>query len=103
MLIIDDSIVRGNTSKHIIKLANQCGVKSIVFCSAAPPIYYPNNYGIYIPTCEELIASNKSTEEIAQELQVEKVIYNDLFEIVECLHDMNNKMIDCEKSMFMRD
>ena len=103
VIIIDDSIVRGNTSKHIIKLANQCGVKSIVFCSAAPPIYYPNNYGIYIPTCGELIASNKTNDEIAKELQVKKVIYNDLFEIVECLQDMNNKIVDCEKSMFTRE
>lgn len=101
VIIIDDSIVRGNTSKHIVNLANNCNVKSIIFSSGSPRIINTNNFGIYIPTKEELIAHNKTNDEIAKDINVKKVIYNDLFDLIECLYDMNNKIVDCEKSMFI--
>ena len=101
VIIIDDSIVRGNTSKHIIELVNKCKAKSIVFCSGAPPIMYPNNYGIYIPTSNELIAYNRTMNEIAKELNIRNVIYNDLSELIKCLQYMNKNIVDCEKSMFV--
>lgn len=101
VIIIDDSIVRGNTSKHIVNLANNCDVKSIIFSSASPRIINTNEFGIYIPTREELIAYNKTNEDIAKDLKVKKVVYNDLSDLIECLNNLNNNIIDCEKSMFV--
>ena len=73
VLIVDDSIVRGNTSREIIKLAREAGAKKVFFASTAPPVKYPNVYGIDMPTRKELIASNRSFEEIEEKLGVDKV------------------------------
>lgn len=100
IIIIDDSIVRGNTSKHIINLAKKCNVNSIIFCSASPAVLNTNNYGIYIATCEELIAHNKTNEEIAEILGIDKIIYNDLQEITQCLKKINPDIKGFETSMF---
>ena len=100
IIIIDDSIVRGNTSKHIINLAKNCNVNSIIFCSASPAVLNTNNYGIYIATCEELIAHNKTNEEVAEILGIDKVIYNDLQEITQCFKKINPDIKGFETSMF---
>lgn len=78
ILIVDDSIVRGNTSIQLIKLAKKSGAKNIYFASVAPPVIYPNHYGIDIPSSNELIAYKKSKSEISQLLGSKFVIYNDL-------------------------
>ena len=65
LLIVDDSIVRGNTSKFIISLAKTAGAKKIYLASGSPRIEYPNNYGIYIPNRESLIANNRTDEDIS--------------------------------------
>jgi len=100
VLIVDDSIVRGNTSSHIVYLAKKAGSKNIYFGSGSPQILYPNKYGIYIPTREELIAVNRSDEDIADILGAQKVIYNDLYEVVNCLKKLNPNLDGFETSMF---
>ena len=100
VLFIDDSIVRGNTSKHIVKLAHQCGVKNIIFGSASPPVVNANKYGIHIPSSEGLIAHKRTNDEIADSIGVSHVIYNDLNKIIDILKLMNPNITDFEKSMF---
>ena len=65
VLIVDDSIVRGNTSSHIVNLVKNAGANKIYFASGAPPILYPNKYGIYIESQKELIAVNRTCKDIA--------------------------------------
>ena len=100
ILIIDDSIVRGNTCSHIVYLAKKNGAKKIYFGSGAPPVLYDNRYGIYIPKQNELIAHNRSDEDIADIIGVNKVIYNDLNEVVNTLKQMNPILDGFETSMF---
>jgi amidophosphoribosyltransferase len=90
ILIIDDSIVRGNTSIQIIQLAKKSGAKKVFFGSIAPPIYYPNYYGISIPTSEELVAFNSSFQEISIKIGAEQVIYNDLSDVIELCSKISN-------------
>jgi len=100
ILIIDDSIVRGNTCSHIVYLAKKNGAKKIYFGSGAPPVLYDNRYGIYIPKQNELIAHNRSHEDIADIIGVNKVIYNDLNEVINTLKIMNPTLDGFETSMF---
>ena len=93
ILIVDDSIVRGNTSIELIKMARSAGAKKIFFASVAPPVMYPNYYGISIPTSEELIAHNKTNSEIVNILNAENVIYNDLKDVIECCCMLNLKNV----------
>jgi amidophosphoribosyltransferase len=100
VLILDDSIIRGNTSKHIIHIARKFGCKKIFFASCSPMIIETNQYGIFIPTKEELISFERTEHEIAKELNVEFLIYNDLDSIVKELKRMNSNIKDFEVSMF---
>ena len=101
VLIVDDSIVRGNTSKHVIKMVKNYGCKKIYFASCSPIIKNTNNYGIYIPTQQELISYKRNEEEIRKELQVDYLIYNNLDKIITNLKQMNNNIKDFEISMFL--
>lgn len=74
MLLVDDSIVRGTTSREIIQMAREAGAKNVYFTSAAPPIRYPNIYGIDIPTSQELVAYERNEEEIAEHLGCDWVV-----------------------------
>ena len=82
VLIVDDSIVRGTTSRQIIQMARDAGARKVYFASAAPPVRYPNIYGIDMPAPEELIASGRTVEEIRQELGADRLIYQDLDALV---------------------
>lgn len=77
VLLIDDSIVRGTTSREIIKMAREAGASKVYFASAAPPIRYPNIYGIDMPNATELIAHDRTNEEIRQSIGADKLIYLD--------------------------
>ena len=100
-LLIDDSIVRGNTSKNIIKLLRDSGIKEVIFCSAAPKIHNTNNYGIFIEKKEELITyNNKSSEEIAASIGANKIYYNSLEDINALIYDLNPYIKQMETSMF---
>jgi amidophosphoribosyltransferase len=75
LLIVDDSIVRGNTAKQIIELMRQCGAKSVTLVSTCPPIRYPCYYGIDFPSHEELVAPDCDEKEIAKKLGADRVIF----------------------------
>ena len=100
VLIIDDSIVRGNTSIQIIKLIRNAGAKLIFFASIAPPVICPNIYGIAIPTSEELIAHNKTNDEICGILGADYLIYNDLNDVIDSCRKINNSISCFETSCF---
>jgi len=100
VLIIDDSIVRGNTSLQLIKLAKEAGVNKIYFGSIAPPIRYSNKYGIDIQKSEDLIAFNKTECEIARVLGIEQVIYNDLCDIINACSSLEPNITEYETSCF---
>ena len=75
VLIVDDSIVRGTTSKQIVQMAKLAGANKVFFTSAAPPVRYPHVYGINMPNRDELIAHNRSIIEIAKQLEIDDLIY----------------------------
>ncbi|MDQ0646748.1 amidophosphoribosyltransferase [Microbacterium natoriense] len=78
VLLIDDSIVRGTTSKQIIQMARDAGAKSVTFASAAPPVRHPHVYGINMPSRHELIAHGRTIPEIATELGVDHLVYQEV-------------------------
>jgi len=88
VLLVDDSIVRGTTSAQIIDLAREAGAKQVYFASAAPPVKFPNVYGIDMPAASELVASNRTDAEVAQLIGADWLIYQDLEDLIQaCVHD----------------
>lgn len=100
ILLVDDSIVRGNTSKYIINELKKANVKNIYFACCSPPIRYPNYYGINIPSHEELIAYNKTHEEIENYLQIDKLFYLSLTDVLNVLKEINPNIKFFEDSTF---
>jgi len=100
VLLVDDSIVRGTTSAQIIELAREAGARKVYFASAAPPVRFPNVYGIDMPAVSELIASGRSDEEIARFIGADWLIYQSLHDLVAaCRHD-NAKITEFDTSCF---
>jgi amidophosphoribosyltransferase len=88
VLLVDDSIVRGTTSAQIIELAREAGARKVYFASAAPPVRFPNVYGIDMPAASELIASSRSTEEVQRFIGADWLIYQDLDDLIAaCRHE----------------
>ena len=100
VLLIDDSIVRGNTSKQIIQMARDAGAKKVYFASASPPIKYPNVYGIDMPYVEELIAYNRTVDEISELIGADKLIYQDLEDLIDAVSLGNKDIKDFDCSCF---
>ena len=103
ILIVDDSIVRGNTSKYIIDELKKAKVKKIYFACCCPPIRYPNIYGIAIPTYDELIAYNRTEDEIKEKLQIDKLYYLPMEIMCDVLKEINPKLNKFELSVFTGD
>ena len=82
VLLVDDSIVRGTTSRKIIDMARKAGAKKVYFASAAPPVRYPNVYGIDMPVKSELVAYDRTEDEICQEIGADWLIYQDLDDLI---------------------
>jgi amidophosphoribosyltransferase len=87
VLLVDDSVVRGTTAKEIVQMAREAGANKVYLTSAAPPIRYPNIYGIDIPTRNELIAFERNEEEIAERLGSDWIVYQDLADLEESVRD----------------
>jgi amidophosphoribosyltransferase len=100
VLLVDDSIVRGTTSAQIIELAREAGARKVYFASAAPPVRYPNVYGIDMPAASELVAAGRSEEEVARLIGADWLVYQDLDDLVAaCQHD-NAKIAEFDTSCF---
>ena len=100
VLLVDDSIVRGTTSEQIVEMARHAGAKKVYFASAAPEIRYPNVYGIDMPTVNELIAYNRSVEEIAELIGVDRLIFQDLTDLTESVRQENPNIKHFDASVF---
>lgn len=100
VLLVDDSIVRGTTSGQIIQMAREAGAKKVYFASAAPPVRYPNVYGIDMPAAEELIAHGRTEEEICQLIGADKLLYQDLDDLIESAHAGNPEITEFDVSCF---
>ena len=100
VLLVDDSIVRGTTSRKIIEMAKEAGANKVYFASAAPAIKYQNLYGIDMPATDELVASNKTTEEVASEIGADWLIYQTLEDLIDTVSVGNTSIEEFETSIF---
>jgi len=90
VLLVDDSIVRGTTSQQIVEMAREAGARKVYFASAAPPVRYPNVYGIDMPSPEEFVAHDRNVTQIAEELGVDWLVYQDLEDLIDAVNDEKN-------------
>ncbi|MDH2274226.1 MULTISPECIES: amidophosphoribosyltransferase [Moraxella] len=98
VLLVDDSIVRGTTCHEIIQMARDAGAKNVFFASAAPPVMYPNVYGIDMPVRSELISSGRSVEEVREIIGADRLIFQDLDDLIEAVNDTKHSRVhgfDC--------
>ncbi len=100
VLLVDDSIVRGTTSGEIVQMAREAGARNVFFASAAPPVLFPNVYGIDMPTRDELIAYGRSNEEICREITADALVYQDVDALKRSISDVNPALQNFEASCF---
>ena len=100
VLLVDDSIVRGTTSRQIIKLAREAGARKVYFASAAPPVRCPNVYGIDMPAASELIANGRSNDEVEAMIGADRLIYQDLHGLIRSVRHGNSDIIEFDTSCF---
>lgn len=100
VMLVDDSIVRGTTSREIIQMARDAGARRVYLASAAPPVRYPNVYGIDMPSREELVAHGRSVEEISALIGADWLVYQDLEDLVRCSAEGNPTIDAFECSVF---
>ena len=100
VLLVDDSIVRGTTSRQIIRMAREAGARKVYFASAAPPVRYPNVYGIDMPAASELIANGRTVEQIEELIGADRLIYQDLHGLIRSVRHDNSKISNFDTSCF---
>jgi amidophosphoribosyltransferase len=100
VLLVDDSIVRGTTSQQIVQMARDAGANKVYFASAAPPVRFPNVYGIDMPSRDELLATGRSDEEICKEIGADALIYQDLDALIADVKFRNPNIKDFDCSCF---
>jgi amidophosphoribosyltransferase len=100
VLLVDDSIVRGTTSREIVQMAREAGARKVFFASAAPPVLYPNVYGIDMPTRDELIAHGRTVEEVCREITADRLVYQDIEALKKSIMDVNPALTSVEASCF---
>ncbi|MHB8454133.1 MAG: amidophosphoribosyltransferase [Acidiferrobacterales bacterium] len=100
VLLVDDSIVRGTTSQQIIQMAREAGANKVYFASAAPPVRYPNVYGIDMPSVQELVANRRDEDQIAAVIGADRVIYQDLADLIAAAHEGNPRITQFDTSCF---
>jgi amidophosphoribosyltransferase len=100
VLLVDDSIVRGTTTKQLVQMAKDAGAKKVYLASAAPPVRYPNVYGIDMPAACEFVADGHSVQEIAEYIGVDWLVYQDLEDLVDCALGINPSITRFDTSVF---
>ena len=100
VLLVDDSIVRGTTSREIVEMARAAGANKVYMASAAPPVRYQNVYGIDMPTQAELIATGRDDEEIARIIGADALIYQDIEDMKKSISDLNPALTNFDTSCF---
>ena len=100
VLLVDDSIVRGTTSREIVQMARVAGAKKVFFASAAPPVRYPNVYGIDMASKNEFVAHNKTTDEVCQSIGADKLIYQNLKDLIWSVQQGNPDILSFDCSCF---
>jgi len=100
VLLVDDSIVRGTTSREIVQMARESGARKVYFASAAPPVRYPNVYGIDMPTPRELVAYGRTEAEVAREIGADLLIYQELGALKRAVRGANPRLSEFEASCF---
>jgi amidophosphoribosyltransferase len=100
VLLVDDSIVRGTTSREIVQMARDAGARKVYLASAAPPVRYPNVYGIDMPTSDELVAHNRTVEEIREIIGCDALIYQDVEGMKRAIGSLNKNLAGFDASCF---
>ncbi|KAG0143921.1 hypothetical protein CROQUDRAFT_676835 [Cronartium quercuum f. sp. fusiforme G11] len=100
VMLVDDSIVRGTTSKEIIQMARDAGAKNVIMASCAPPIRFPNVFGIDMPSRKELVAHNRTEDEIAHEIGADKVVFQTLDHLINSCGKFNKAITEFDCSVF---
>jgi amidophosphoribosyltransferase len=103
VMLVDDSIVRGTTCREIVQMARDAGARKVYFASAAPPVRYPNVYGIDMPSANELIAHGRTVEEIRALIGADWLVYQDLDDLIACVSEVNDDIEGWECSVFTGD
>jgi amidophosphoribosyltransferase len=100
VLLVDDSIVRGTTSREIVQMARDAGARKVYMASAAPPVRYPNVYGIDMPTSSELVAHNRTVDEIREIIGCDALIYQDVDAMKRAIGSLNKNLAGFDASCF---
>ena len=100
VLLVDDSIVRGTTSREIVHMARESGANRVIFASAAPPVRFPNVYGIDMPTRNELIAHDRTDEEIRRMIEADGLVYQDIDAMKRSVAELGPHLTSFEASCF---
>jgi amidophosphoribosyltransferase len=100
VLLVDDSIVRGTTSRQIIEMAREAGARNVYMASAAPPVRYPNVYGIDMPAASELVAAGRSDQEVERIIGADWLVYQDLRDLVESVRHERANVTHFDTSCF---
>jgi amidophosphoribosyltransferase len=100
VMLVDDSIVRGTTSREIVQMARDSGAKNVYFASASPAIRYPNIYGIDMPAANELIAHGRTEKEVAAEIGADRLIYQELNDLINAVNTGNPELKQFDCSVF---
>jgi amidophosphoribosyltransferase len=100
VLLVDDSIVRGTTSRQIIEMAREAGANKVYMASAAPPVRYPNVYGIDMPAASELVAANRSDQDVERIIGADWLVYQDLHDLVDSVRHERASVTSFDTSCF---
>ena len=100
VLLVDDSIVRGTTSREIVQMARDAGARKVYLASAAPPVRYPNVYGIDMPTSSELVAHGRTVEEVRESIGCDALIYQDVDAMKRAVGSLNSRIEGFDASCF---
>ena len=100
VMLVDDSIVRGTTSRQIIQMAREAGAKKVYIASASPPVRYQNVYGIDMPSAQELIAAGRTEDEVAEAIGADRLFYQSLTDLEDTIREGNDALARFDNSCF---